>query len=69
MIGRSGHAAKDAEQQRRRDAPEDHLVAHVRGRGRRKANDDGVVAGEHDVDHDDLDELVPVRPPPFGRDD
>ena len=47
----------DAERDGAGDTPEDHLGAHLRRDPRRRhADDDGVVAGEHQVDHDDLGE-------------
>ena len=47
----------DAQHDGAGDAPEDDLGAHLRldPRGRH-ADHDGVVAGEHQVDHDDLGE-------------
>src|SRR3546814_4223492 len=42
----------DAQHQRREDADQDHLLALRRGQARRqRADDDGIVAGQHDVDH------------------
>ena len=61
---------QNAQHHGRGDAPEDHPVADL-GRNARsgESDDDRVVAGEHDVDHDDLDDLVPVRAPPLRRGD
>ena len=53
-----GDAGKaDAQHGGRDDADEDRLVALVLGKaGRSQANDDGVVARQHEIDHDDLAE-------------
>ena len=54
----------DAHHGRRGDAPEDHLGALVlRQAGGGQADHDGVVAGQHQVDHDDLEQ----RSQSFGR--
>ena len=54
----------DAHHGRRGDAPEDHLGALVlRQTGGGEPDDDGVVAGQHQVDHDDLEQ----RGKSFGR--
>ena len=51
-----GDAGKgDAQHNSARDAPEDHPCPQLRrDPGGREADDDGVVAGQHDVDDDDL---------------
>ena len=47
----------DAQDRRGDDADQDGLVALLlRQAGRGKADDDGVVAGQDQVDHDDLGE-------------
>ena len=47
----------DAQDRGGDDADQDRLVALLlRQAGRGKADDDGIVAGQHQVDHDDLEE-------------
>ena len=47
----------DAQAGRRGDADQDCLGALMGGQaGGGKADDDGIVAGQHQVDHDDLEE-------------
>ncbi len=47
----------DAQHHRQRHAPEHHLVAAAAGQpSGRRADHHGVVAGEHEIDQDDLKE-------------
>ena len=56
QLGR--HAGEhDAQDGRSDDADQDRLVALVLWKtGRRQSDDDGVVAGQNQIDHDDLEE-------------
>ena len=52
---RGDDGEEDAQGDGAADAPEDHLAADGRvDAGRRHADDDGVVAGQHHVDEHDL---------------
>ena len=61
---------EDAQHDRRGDAPEDHPAANFLGNARGgKTDDDGVVARQHQVDHDDVDEGDEVLAVPVQRDE
>jgi hypothetical protein len=48
---------RDAKSRRGENAHEDRAPSLLRRKsGRREANDDGIVAGQHQVDHDDLEQ-------------
>ena len=54
---------QDAQNDRARDAPENHLGAHIVGNARcGHADDDRVVAGKRQVDHQNVEQRDPVRP-------
>ena len=50
-------AKSDAQHQRREDADQDDLLALLGGQARgQRADDDRIVAGQHEVDHQHLEE-------------
>ena len=58
-----GEREDDAQDRGGDDADEDRLGALILGQARRREpDDDGVVAGQHQVDHDDLAESAAAFP-------